>query len=225
MALHGRILHIFTHSTVTTEQIEAEVGKMGVSSRQAPDCYAGLAELVREGAEAFDCVVVSLENLSRSDEEFFQIASRRFRSLPVYVYGAESGEITTSWALRVGARGRFDLGVLTDVFEGFGDARPDVREPVAPQPQLTDILVDELVGPIEGDSASSFSARDIASHREQTGKMRHKPTASGAEKENQPAKASGTPPLLSDEELRALLGDDTVIDDDRDAPAEGEEGI
>ena len=88
-----RLLHIYSQPNPEAERIESALAQVGIGVLRAEDCFAGMAQLVRGGPGAFEALLVCLNGLTREDEEFFQIASRRYRQSPIYLYGASTHQL------------------------------------------------------------------------------------------------------------------------------------
>ncbi len=151
MMTERRLLHIYSRPNPDAERIESTLAEMGIGSVRAEDCFAGLAQLVRGGPGAFEALLVCLNGLTREDEEFFQIASRRYRQSPIYLYGSESSTLTAEQAVQAGARRRIEPGEVSALFPSRHAPQPVEQPPVqaAPPPKLDDLLVDEIVRPLE----------------------------------------------------------------------------
>ena len=239
-----RLLHIYSQSNPESERIESTLAEMGISLERAEDCFAGMAQLVRGGPGAFEALLVCLNGLASEDEEFFQIASRRYRQSPIYLYGTESSTLTAEQAVQAGARRRIEPGEVSALFPSR-HAPQAVQQPrvlTATPPKLDDLLVDEIVRPLEerlnaeldesstdpGDNdptneRDDSEAGEIPARRSEASRLRQRPQsvskgASGsAPAEHDPAS------LITPEELQALIGDQAGLGDDPDVTADGEE--
>ncbi len=239
-----RLLHIYSQPNPDAERIESTLAEMGIGLLRAQDCFTGLAQLVRSGPGAFEALLVCLNGLTREYEEFFQIASRRYRQSPIYLYGTESGALTAEQAVRAGARRRIEPGEVSALFPSRHRPQPVEQPPVqtAPPPKLDDLLVDEIVRPLEerlsaeldessadlGDNdptekRDDWEAGEIPARRSEASRLRQRPQsvsqgASGsAPVEHDPAS------LITPEELQALIGDEAGLGDDPNASTHGEE--
>ncbi len=239
-----RLLHIYSQPNPETETIETTLAEMGIGLVRAADCFAGMAQLVCGGPGAFEALLVCLDGLTREDEEFFQIASRRYRQSPIYLYGTESSVLTAEQAVQAGARRRIEPGEVSALFPSRQTLQP-VEQPLvqpAPPPKLDDLLVDEIVRPLEEklnaelDKASmntgdndpteereDWEAGEIPARRSEASRLRQRPQSVSDG-------ASGSAPVKHDpasritpEELQALIGDEAGLGDDPNITADGEE--
>ncbi len=239
-----RLLHIYSQPNPEAERIESTLAEMGIGLVRAEDCFAGMAQLVRGGPGAFEALLVCLNGLTREDEEFFQIASRRYRQSPIYLYGTESSALTAEQAVQAGARRRIEPGEVSALFPSRHAPRPVEQPPVltATPPKLDDLLVDEIVRPLEErlnaeldessakpgdgdptDKREELGAGEIPARRAEAGRLRQRPQSASKG-------ASGSAPLEHDpaslitpEELQALIGDEAGLGDDPNASTDGEE--
>ena len=248
MMTERRLLHIYSQPNPDAERIESTLAEMGIGLVRAEDCFAGMAQLVRGGPGAFEALLVCLNGRTREDEEFFQIAGRRYRQSPIYLYGTESGALTAEQAVQAGARRRIEPGEVSALFPSRQTPQPVEQPPVqtAPPPKLDDLLVDEIVRPLEEklnaelDKASvnagdndpteereDWEAGEIPARRSEASRLRQRPqsVSKGAV-----GSAPGSAPLKHDpaslitpEELQALIGDEAGLGDDPNITADGEE--
>ena len=133
------LLHIYSRPNPDTERIESTLAEMGIGSVRAEDCFAGLAQLVRGAPGAFEALLVCLNGLTREDEEFFQIASRRYRQSSIYLYGTESGALTAEQAVQAGARRRIEPGEVSALFPSRHAPQPVDQPPVQTAPPAQSI--------------------------------------------------------------------------------------
>ncbi len=243
-----RLLHIYSQPNPEAESIESTLAEMGIGLVRAEDCFAGMAQLVRGGPGAFEALLVCLSGLTSEDEEFFHIASRRYRQSPIYLYGTESSALTAEQAVQAGARRRIEPGEVAALFPSRHAPQP-VEQPAvqtATSPKLDDLLVDEIVRPLEEkliaeldessadpgdndptDERDDWEEGEIPARRSEASRLRQRPQsvsegASGsapgsASLEHDPAS------LITPEELQALIGDEAGLDDDPNVTADGEE--
>ncbi len=237
-------LHIYSRTNPESERIESTLAEMGVDLARAQDCFAGMAQLVRRGQGAFEALLVCLDGLTLEDEEFFQIASRRYRQSPIYLYGTESSALTAEKAVQAGARGRIEPAEVSELFPSRHKPQPVEQPPeqTAPPPKLDDLLVDEIVKPLEDrlnaeldrvgadpgdndptDEGQEWEAGEIPARRSEASRLRQQPqsvsksASDGAPLQHDPAS------LITPQELQALIGDQADLGDDSDSSADGEE--
>ncbi len=243
-----RLLHIYSQTNPEAERIESTLAQMGISFVRAEDCFAGMAQLVRRGPGAFEALLVCLNGLTREDEEFFQIASRRYRQSPIYLYGTDSGALTAEQAVQAGARRRIEPREVSALFPSRHAPQPVEQPPVQtpPSPKLDDFLVDEIVRPLEEklnaeldkasadpgdddptDERDDWEEGEISARRSEAGRLRQRPqSASKGASDSATGSASlehDPASLITPEELQALIGDEAGLDDDPNVTAGEEE--
>ncbi len=221
------MLHLAVHPTAQSRKIGAALANSNIEVVPAEDCYTALATIVRSGANEFECVIAGLSGLSRSDREFFQLVSRRFRTLPVYVYGDSPQGLTKEAAAESGARELTDSAMWNELNSPSAptpEKAPPPAKPAASRKERTVRRTRQLPLPIEQVSSETESdvvlsdeslahcdqdsEAELLSRRDQEGPVRRQPNPPI----NRPAFSRMEPPvasvLLSEEELAALLGDD-----------------
>ncbi len=239
-----RLLHIYCQANPEAETIESTLAEVGIDFVRAEDCFAGMAQLVRGGPGAFEALLVCLSGLTREDEEFFQIASRRYRQSPIYLYGTESGTLTAEQAVQAGARRRIEPDEVSALFPARH--KPEPVEPPAVQsatpPKLDDLLVDEIVRPLEErlnaelDQASvepgdddpieerdDWEAGEIPARRSEASRLRQPPQAASTSASSSAPVEHDPASLITQEELEALIGDEVESGDDSSTSSDGEE--
>ncbi len=239
-----RLLHIYSQTNPEAGRIESTLAEMGIGLVRAEDCFAGLAQLVRGGPGAFEALLVCLDGLTREDEEFFQIASRRYRQSPIYLYGTESSALTAEQAVQAGARRRIEPGEVSALFPSRHAPQPVEQPPVhtAPPPKLDDLLVDEIVRPLEEkliaeldkssadpgggdptDERADMEAGEIPARRSEASRLRQRPQSVSKDVSDSAPGARDPSSLITPEELQALIGDEPGLGDDPNVTAGGEE--
>jgi len=237
MPEYPHILHIFAQNNSATDIYCHTLAEMQITSDSVLDCYAGLACLVRKGHQAYQAILVDLSDLSRSDCEFFLLVNRRFRTLPVWTYGSPAANLFAEGEIDVVAYRHLEpeeLGSRLEELVLITAAAARQTETSTPTSPLTDLLVDQIVQPLEEielqpggepilQDDSDIKAMDIDKHREQTQSSRQKPkpkerlntarSPAGAESES----------LLTEEELEALLGDNPSSQNQVEQQRSGEE--
>lgn len=202
--------------------MEAALAELGVAGVQAGDCYAAMADLVRRGPAAYDAILVALSDLALTDQEFFRLAGHRYRASPIYVYGPPCGEITGTWAVQSGARRSITAADVHALFttESLAAAPAPGAEVRSGKDRVDDLVVREIIRPLRQASAAApappapeptadeFQTEDIMSRREASSRLRRQPSAGVAAAVSRPPLELDVGPLLSPEELRALLGDE-----------------
>ncbi len=121
-----RVLHVHPPSAADHEEIAQAIADAGCAPIPCPDVYRALAGLGRGSEAGFGAVVVSVDRLDPAEFEFFQLAARHHRRVPVYVYGQRNAAEKVRTALRLGARQVVDAVSLRPLLG------PDRTAPPAP---------------------------------------------------------------------------------------------
>lgn len=202
------------------------------------DVYRALARLCRASGNRPDLVIVRIDDVLPDEFEFFEILARTQRELPVFVYatGRSLGKVVG--AIQQGARGAVTAGLLEqflpqqadkqvgaphdsnvritepDPTVGSGIERPlpDQRPVQGPPVDTNDAIVDP-VGDVEIDAESESTPARVPWLRYSDRPVRQgpaRPRASDSASNDSSAPTSQNAPLLTEEELRALMGDDPV---------------
>ena len=196
--------------------------------------YDGLARLCAAGLTGPRAVVVCVDCVGPPEMEFFAILSSVRQGLPVYVYGPEFQEARITRALESGATGRASEDVLRSLVPAAVAVSPPVEEAEAvpepirmpdadagPRPEHEVLDEAETVAPISEVEASvpkpGGKVARVPWMRYEDGPIRTAPPRPappddedrevGQEDQGTPEPPTHTP-LLTDEELRALLEDD-----------------
>lgn len=182
------------------------------------DVYRGLALLGRKEGPRCAAVVVSTVGLGRDEMEFFSIAPRVSSGVPVYVYGGARDEPTIARALQLGATGRLTEHVVNSLIEHAAHARrtqplpneerrsaagDEEEQPAADTAQAPDDDSDESDGPAVRVPWSRFTESPIRTPPIEAPPAVPDPAARGFT-----VSAESREPLLTPEELRALLSDE-----------------
>ncbi len=197
MTAQVRILHIARRTDPETARFNAVLKQSRQPCDQVPDCYAALARLVRGGTAPYDLILASLDGWSAAEVEFFELTARRFRSTSIYVYGGSASALGVPQALAGGARAEVDCAAWRLVLSDM-TARRRPAESRLETTRLTDLLVDELVGPLGERPRPDLSEAEFADGGEadDLGEAVDESTPDGE-----------ATSLLSPDELQALLGD------------------
>ena len=229
-----KVLHICPQVSPEAGTIESSLADAGVACQRVSDFYAGMAAMVGQGSDSFEAVLVCLRSEADADREFFHIAGRRYRSSPIYVYGVSSDPPTAEFALPAGARRRIDAAEISEIFKTRPPApsQERTREPAAEGSRLDDLLVEEIVRPLSQQStgASSdagvdqsqqeqdkFQAEQFDVPRDHTTRTRQKPARVPEGPSEDAAAEADSGSLITPEEMRALLGDESDQVDDPEA--------
>jgi hypothetical protein len=196
-----------------------------------PDLYRALARVCGCRCPELSAVVVCVDGLDADQFEFFQIASRRQRAVPLYAYAPDHAGSSIELAIRSGAAGGISPETVERVLAGAAE--------VAPQPQTVRSTDNGRSTPHEtpaatvGEQSSHEAASDAITKvpaeaadddvvtrtqptnsvrvpwlRYEGGPKRTPPQkAAKPSPEPEPAAAEPEPPLLTPEEIEALIGD------------------
>lgn len=233
-AQRAAILHVGPESSATSGasagMVRALLQAGPAVVERCPDVYRAVARLLRPDGVGVRAVVVCMDEVGTPELEFFSILSRVGSRLQVYVYGAARSRNRTARAIQLGAAGEATEGIINGLIgsnrnarggasataastETGGGAPPRVREPEAarlqPQGQPEQhALSDE--GDRENRREESVAAR-VPWIEYADRPARKSPGADDAPRERvgrTPPSAGCNEPLLTDEELQALIGDD-----------------
>ena len=238
------LLHIHSQPNPEAEGIESTLAEMGIALVRAEDCFAGMAQLVRGGPGAFEALLVCLNGLTSEDEEFFQIASHRYRKSSIYLYGTESSNLTVEQAVQAGARRRIEPGEVSALFPSRQTSEPVEPPPgqAATPPKLDDLLVDEIVRPLEEkliaelDNSSAtpsdhdpieergdWKAGEIPARRSEASRLRQRPQSVSKGASGSAPAGHDPASLITQDELQALIGDQVGSGNDPSVTPDGEE--
>jgi hypothetical protein len=248
----SKVLHIRPEpSGSSADDMDARLASASLQVSTCGDVYRGLSRLCLSGPDDLRAVIVCVDGLVAADFEFFAIASRMYRGVPVYVYGRQRSTSQIARAIEVGAAEQ----VTEDIIAGLAarvfrpTPQPAIQEPgprpgtpavSAPPPVPTeppeaprrdsDIVErstgivregpleesdHQASGGVEPDDAADATPVPVPwlRHHERPvrrGPGRREPTAAeqSASEAATPTRRLPTAPLLTDEELQALMGDD-----------------
>lgn len=235
-----KVLHICPQVSPEAGTIESSLADAGVACQRVSDFYAGMAALVGQGSDSFEAVLVCLPSEADADREFFHIAGRRYRSSPIYVYGVSCDGPTAECPLPAGARRRIDAAEISEMFKTRPPppSQEPAGEPAAEGSRLDDLLVEEIVRPLTQQPAGASSDAGVDQSqqeqdrfqpeqfdvlRDQTARTRQKPARVPEVPSEDAAAEADSGSLITPEEMRALLGDESIEVDDPDPEAGGDE--
>jgi len=213
----------------------------GLAVETTTNVYEGLARLVEVEAPRPRAVIVSMDEISPAEMEFFPLVARACRGLAVYVYGRERHEHRLTTALEHGAAGRATVELVRSLAAArMPEARPPAdaerpataaREPdlepeSAAPPENTNPPEDMEEGlkepPDDADLTAWEDEPDDVDGPVRVPWLRYPDRPARAAPQRtppSPRRAEPAPPvpapptfalepLLTDEELRALIGGD-----------------
>jgi hypothetical protein len=230
------VLHIHSVPSPHAEDLDSRLAAASLDVKDCGDVYRALARLARSDVSRFRAVFVCLDGLDPYEFEFFSLVARLQRDLPVYVYAGPRSDSRVQKALDLGAAGRVTTEVIDSLAPAHEDrvaSDEEVAEPqmhaapdAAPPPpalakespiaaQETEPVPDERDeehGKVEGGTVQGSVRVPWLRYEGRPARTAPKPPDRPAQPAPEPeteAHASGVHrPLLTEEELQALIGDD-----------------
>jgi len=193
--------------------------------------YRGLALLLRPSSDPPQAAIVCLDGLGAAEFEFFAIVSKLRRDLKVYVYAAARYKSRIARAIELGAKGPVTREVLAEL-AGGSPVPMTVETPARASERVTDKPESPVIPPAPSDlpRIDKEGARNPA--RVPWLRYGDRPARVAPPHREPPPKAlnpnpqTPTPPcsyepLLTEEELRALMSDDVaaIVGDDPQSDA------
>lgn len=191
---------------------------MPLETQWCGDVYRGLALLLRPTSDSPQAAIVCLDGLGTPEFEFFSIISKLRRDLKVYVYAAAHSESRIAKAVELGATGPVTREAVAELTCG-----PPVPMTVEHHVLTSERVTDKPVSPVFPPAPTEPSrideqdapkparvpwlrygdrpARVAPSHREP-------PPQPPNPNSQAPTPPPSYEPLLTEEELRALMSDD-----------------
>ena len=237
--LRHRVLHIRLQppSSLESGSCRSPLDKLLAASpletEWCPDVYRGLARLFGPPSAPPRAVIVCLDGLGTPEFEFFSILSRVRRDLKVYVYGSAGAEARIAKAVEFGATGSVTKEVLSEL-AGGPPPLPEAEAPVRTPERRNDTAAAPADPP--PDPADQTPMRMV--EEEDARKPARVPWLRYGDRPARVAPAARTPapqpspsvdrpsprttsfePLLTEEELQALMSDDiaAIAADEPDA--------
>jgi len=212
-----RVLHIHSQPPALSESaprrtpIAELLASLPLETDWCGDVYRGLARLLRPSANRPQAVIVCLDGLGNPEFEFFAIVSRLCRDLKIYAYAAASAKSRIARAVELGATGPATRESLEELTRGS-----PVPMSAENHEEDSEPLTAKSVSPSSFAAASESTGVD----REDAQKPARVPWLRYGDRParvapprhghapNAPCPPSSCEPLLTDEELRALMNDD-----------------
>lgn len=198
-------------------RIKTLLETLRVNVHSCPDVYRGLARICSDRSPDPQAVLVCVDDLVASELEFFSILARLRRDLPVYIYGHDRSKPRMARAMEFGATAEATESLLRALAASPGAEPESVAcdETVALQgearydrdPEPTE------AAPVRVPWLRNPAAPGRKAPSSDTGPM-HRTDHDGLGD----TEARSCQPLLTEEELQALLGDHPGPPGD-DAPA------
>ncbi len=245
--IRHRVLHIRPQPPASPEAgphrspIGELLAGLPLETQCCGDVYRGLALLLRPSPDPPQAVIVCLDGLGAAEFEFFSIVSKLRRDLKVYVYAAAHSESRIARAVELGAKGPVTRKVLAELAGG-----PPVPMAVEAPARASERVTDKLVSPViaqHGHASVDHATPTSAPPRIDEEDARNPARVPWLRYGDRPARVAPphrepppqplnpnpptpTPPrsyepLLTEEELRALMSDDfaTIVGDNPQSDA------
>ncbi len=132
------------------DEVAARIDLGGRACECCPDVFRAMARLDRLQPAA---VVVLVDWLSAAEFEFFQIAARMHRHIPVYVVGSERCRHKVDQAVRCGACGEANLDSLPRLRTAASEPDSPEQTPVEPEAATTTVDTDQQTELTESEEA------------------------------------------------------------------------
>ena len=238
-----RVLHVAPLEQASAREMAEVIRQSGCEVVAVGDVYRALARLGRMSAGDVAAVIVCLDRLTEAQLEFIQLASRQHRGVPVYVYGQPQARSKIDAAVRLGAAGAVDAARLDRVFSGRGAGNGRTTDAsgadeAVDEPEGADLEVStggraveetepvEAAEPIEPVAAKSTkpgsgSTVRVPWLRYDDRPQRTPPKKAPSKPPTPEPPAEVEPPLLSPEELEALMGEQSPEGPSRDTSERG----
>jgi hypothetical protein len=231
--LGRRVLHVCPPSQGSAKDITGAIADAGCAEVPCPDVYRALARLGGGSAGQFHAVVVCVDRLEASELEFFRLVGRHYPDVDVYVYGQPHTQTKADSAVESGAEAVVRADALAAVLCPAVASQPAAfRADEAPQPQPVQEVEPEVASTAPAADVPEPPVGTAAAEEEPPAEPASKPTKNRttgarvpwlqyddmpqrtppnrtAPKPARPASPQPEPdqPLLSPEELDALIGD------------------
>ena len=231
----GSMLHVrpFPGRSACADDMDTRLESVGLPVETCYDVYRGLAKACKDSGSSFRALILCMDVLGSFELEFFTVIARARPHLPVYIYGETAEGTRKARALESGAVS----DVTDEVLDCLADQSPAVqridttlddrlvREADAAEPRASALAdsaqaeacgsaLDEQVEPAveEHDSPVQLPWLSRAGGPVRRGPGERAPVEDAAapdETRDENTSIRGPhEPLLTDEELRALMGDD-----------------
>lgn len=228
-----RVLHVGPQTSELAALYSQQIADCGFTEDSCPDIYRALARIGRADPPPWSAALVDAGRLDGSELEFFRITARHHAGLPVYVYAAPGVAGRAESAILCGAQATLPPDEFRRILKPDSEPQPsapadqripaplnsgpeprpsgraDQQSPAArsndPEPQTSASPDDDTKAASEPEDNTTSAARVPWLRYADTPK-RTGPTP--PPKQQQPASQEETDaPLLSPEELEALIGD------------------
>ena len=229
--LRPRVLHVRpqTPASLAAEPCCYPIGELlaglPLEMQCCGDVYRGLAGLLRPSSDPPQAVIVCLDGLGAAEFEFFSIVSKLRRDLRVYVYAAARSLSRIAKAVELGATGPVTREVLVEL-AGAPPVAMTLEAPARASERVTDKLVSPMIPPavsqpprIDEEGARKPARVPWLRYGDRPARVaptrREPPSQPPDPKPQTSAPPLSYEPLLTEEELRALMSDDfaAVVED------------
>lgn len=223
-------------------RIKTLLGTLGANVHSFPDVYRGLAKICSDRSPDPKAVIVCVDDLVASELEFFSILARLRRDLPVYVYGHDRSKSRMARAMEFGATAEATESLLRALAASPApkpEPAPEPKPEPEPAPEPEPVVLDDTdthdeVGALEGEARFDRLPETTEAAPVRVPWLRYTaapgrkapPRDTGSVQATDHDKPGDTAPesfqpLLTEEELQALLGDNPVPPGDD--PSAGQE--
>lgn len=237
-------LHEPDEADPSTPSVAQRLAAASIEAETCGDVYRALARLCSTKPLSIQAVIVCVDDLGAPELSFFSLVRQVCRGISVYVYGHERAEPRIARAIQSGATGRVSEEVLTSISQrcrkatpwsaetkaDVNERKPEATAPVADAAPQSGALgeppamLDEEPTPRQNDKETPTGPARVPWLRYLDTPVRTPPKPvppTTSEPAERPPSAPRPPmqgPLLSPEELEALIGNDPVAD----SPEDGE---
>ena len=230
--IRHRVLHIRPQPPASPEAgpCRSPIGELlaglAIEAEWCSDVYRGLALLLRPSSDPPKAAIVCLDGLGAPEFEFFSIVSKLRRDLKVYVYAAARSESRIARAVELGAKGPVTREVLAEL-AGGSPVPMAVEDPARASERVTDKPVSPVIPPapseplrIDVEDARKPARVPWLRYGDRPARVAP-PHQALNPKPQTPNPPRSYEPLLTEEELRALMSDDiaAIVGDDPQSDA------
>ena len=223
-----QVLHVAPVGHSPAERMDKALGEAGCEVIACADLYRALARMGRNQDSQLCAVVVCLDPTDTAQSEFLQLAARHHRRVPVYVYAEPHARSKIDLALRLGAKDAIRPETADRVLSYSAPAPTAV--PYEPAPVEAQVAGPSARQPADEPTESMAPAPSDGDREEEPDAEKEEPAGparvpwlryDGGPKRipPQPTPARGRrleptedevepEPLLTPEELQALIGND-----------------
>jgi hypothetical protein len=198
------------------------IAALGLAAYEADDPYSAMAELCRRPHE-YGAMVLSLQGLYREELQIVTTVKRLYRNVEVWLADIDGRSAALAEGMRLGADGLLGedglhrLGGMTVVPPADAVERTPPSARVSPEPISTAVAYEAETPTLahvtdsdrdgEGDRATISERLPLRSHGREPRRLAEPATADAVAEDNDAYRDVEGEPLLTADELRALLQD------------------